>query len=156
MYRLQLKFRVFKILQNDYNVLLTINCYNWSFSLFTIVSLPDGYLFYKHLLRYDRTGTCPIISMLHLVRVSALPDCLVIQDLNQTHKFLIYIMCGNYIQRVKIVINNNIIEQVTDFKYLVYRIFEYKSDLEDKLRTYNKINEAIRRHFGKQMNKDTN
>jgi len=65
-------------------------------------------------------------------------------------------VCGNYIQRVKIVINNNIIEQVTDFKYLVYRIFEYKSDLEDKLRTYNKINEAIRRHFGKQMNKDTN
>ena len=27
-------------------------------------------------------------------------------------------MCGNYIERVKIVINNNIIEQVTDFKYL--------------------------------------
>ena len=26
-------------------------------------------------------------------------------------------MCGNYIQRVKIVINDNIIEQVTDFKY---------------------------------------
>jgi len=25
-------------------------------------------------------------------------------------------MCGNYIQRVKIVINNNVIEQVTDFK----------------------------------------
>ena len=25
-------------------------------------------------------------------------------------------MCGNYIQRVKIVINNNIIEKVTDFK----------------------------------------
>ena len=24
-------------------------------------------------------------------------------------------MCGNYIQRVKIVINNNIIEEVTDF-----------------------------------------
>ena len=42
-------------------------------------------------------------------------------------------MCGNYIQRVKIVINNNIIEQVTDFKYLGYRIAEYKSDLEDKL-----------------------
>jgi len=38
-------------------------------------------------------------------------------------------MCGNYIQRVKIVINNNIIEQVTDFKYLGYRIAEYKSDL---------------------------
>ena len=42
-------------------------------------------------------------------------------------------MYGNYIQRVKIVINDNIIEQVTDFKYLGYRISEYKSDLEDKL-----------------------
>ena len=58
-------------------------------------------------------------------------------------------MCGNYIQRVKIVINNNIIEQVTDFKYLGYLISECKSDLEDKLQTYNKINGAIRRHFGK-------
>jgi len=56
-------------------------------------------------------------------------------------------MCGNYIQRVKIVINDNIIEQVTDFKYPVCRISEYKSDLEDKLQTYNKINGAIRRHF---------
>jgi len=64
-------------------------------------------------------------------------------------------MCGNYIQRVKIIINNNIIEQVTDFKYLGYRITEYKSDLEDKLQTYNKINGAIRRHFGKQINKET-
>ena len=64
-------------------------------------------------------------------------------------------MCGNYIQRVKIVINGNIIEHVTDFKYLGYRISEYKSDLEDKLPTYNKINGAIRRHFGKQMNKET-
>ena len=32
---------------------------------------------------------------------------------------------------------------------------EYKSDLEDKLQTYNKINGAIQRHFGKQMNKET-
>jgi len=51
--------------------------------------------------------------------------------------------------------NNNIIEQVTCFKYLGYRIAEYKSDLEDKLQTYNKINAAVRRHFGKQMNKET-
>jgi len=64
-------------------------------------------------------------------------------------------MWGNYIQRVKIEINDNIIEQVTDFKYLVYRISEFKSDLEDKLQTYNKINGVIRRHFGKQMNKET-
>ena len=66
-------------------------------------------------------------------------------------------MCGNYIQRVKIVINN-IIEQVTDFKYLGYRIAEYKSDLEDELQTYNKINGAIPRHFKKneQRNKIKN
>jgi len=63
-------------------------------------------------------------------------------------------MWGNYIQRVKIVINDNIIEQVTDFKYLGYHISEFKSDLEDKLQTYNKINGAIGRHFGKQMNKE--
>ena len=50
---------------------------------------------------------------------------------------------------------HNIIEQVTDFKYLGYRISEYKSDLEDKLQKYNKINGAIRRHFGKQTNKET-
>jgi len=36
-----------------------------------------------------------------------------------------------------------------DFKYLGYRISEYKSDLEDKLQTNNKINGVIRRHFGK-------
>jgi len=40
-------------------------------------------------------------------------------------------MWRNQIQRVKIVINDNIIEQVTDFKYLGYRISEFKSDLED-------------------------
>jgi len=58
-------------------------------------------------------------------------------------------MWGNHIQRVNIVINDNIIEKVTDFKYLGYRMSEYGSDLEDKLQTYNKINRAIRRHFGK-------
>ena len=61
----------------------------------------------------------------------------------------------NHIQRVKIVINDNINLQVTDFKYLGYCISEFKSDLEDKLQTYNKINGVIRRHFGKQMNKET-
>ena len=65
------------------------------------------------------------------------------------------VMCGNHTQRVKIVINDNIIEQVTDFKYLWYPVSEYKSDLEDKLQKYNKINGAIRRHFAKQMNKET-
>ena len=42
---------------------------------------------------------------------------------------------GNHIQRVKIVINDNNIEQVTDHKYVGYRISEYKSDLQDKLQT---------------------
>jgi len=64
-------------------------------------------------------------------------------------------MWGNHIQGVKIVINDNIIEQVTDFKYLGYCISQIKSDVENKLQTYNKINGAIRRHFGKQMNKET-
>ena len=52
-------------------------------------------------------------------------------------------------------INDNIIEHVTDFKYLGYCISEFRSDVEDKLQTYSKINGAIRRHFGKQMNKET-
>ena len=60
---------------------------------------------------------------------------------------------GNHTQRVKTVINDNIMEQVTDFKYLGYRVSEYKSDLEDKFQTYNKINGAIRRHFGKNEQK---
>ena len=37
----------------------------------------------------------------------------------------------------------------------MYGISENGSDLEDKLQTYNKMNGAIRRHFGKQMNKET-
>jgi len=39
-------------------------------------------------------------------------------------------MWGNHIQSVKIGINDNIIEQVTDFEYLWSRISEYKSDLK--------------------------
>ena len=46
-----------------------------------------------------------------------------------------------FYERVEIVINDNFIEQVTDFKYLGHRISEYKNDLEDKLQTYNKIKE---------------
>jgi hypothetical protein len=54
-------------------------------------------------------------------------------------------MWGNHIQRIKIDINDKIIEQVTDFKYLGCRISEFKNDLEDKLQTYNKINRTIRK-----------
>ena len=39
--------------------------------------------------------------------------------------------------------------------YIYIYIYIYKNDLEDKLQTYNRINGAIRRHFGKQMNKET-
>ena len=39
--------------------------------------------------------------------------------------------------------------------YLGYCISEYNSDLEDKLQSYSTINGAIRRHFGKQMDKET-
>ena len=53
------------------------------------------------------------------------------------------------------ILEKYIIEHVTDFKYSGYRISERKSDLEDKLQTYNKMNGAIRRHFGKQTNKET-
>ena len=65
-------------------------------------------------------------------------------------------MWGNHIQRVKIVINENIIEQVTYFKQLGYCISEYKSGLEDKSQTYNKINGAVRRHFGKKWTRKQN
>ena len=66
-----------------------------------------------------------------------------------------HILNGLYKDNVIIIIIIWVIEPVTDFKYLGYRIAEYKSDLEDKLQTYNKINGAIGRHFGKQMNKET-
>jgi hypothetical protein len=49
-------------------------------------------------------------------------------------------MCGNHIQKVKIVINDNPLEQVSDLEHL---ISDYKSDLEHKIQTYNKINGAI-------------
>ena len=52
-------------------------------------------------------------------------------------------------------INDNIIEQVTDFKYLGYHISENGSDSEYKLQTYNKINGAVRRHFGKRTKKQS-
>jgi hypothetical protein len=52
-------------------------------------------------------------------------------------------------------INDNPIEEVSEFKYLGYLISDYRSDLEGKIQTYNKINGVIRRHFGKQMTKET-
>ena len=62
---------------------------------------------------------------------------------------------GQWLRKYTEICHDNIIERVTDFKYLGYRILEYKRDLEDKLQTYNKINGPIRRHFGKQTNEET-
>jgi hypothetical protein len=64
-------------------------------------------------------------------------------------------VCGNHIQRVKIVINNNAIEEVSECKYLGYLISDSKSDFENKIQTYNKINCVIQTHFGKQMTEET-
>jgi hypothetical protein len=50
---------------------------------------------------------------------------------------------------------HDIIRDVCALQMLEFRISEFKSDLEDKLQTYNKINRAIRRLFEKQMNKET-
>ena len=71
---------------------------------------------------------------------------------NSKHFTYLFIYIYIYILLLK----NNITKQVTDFKYLGYRISEYKSDVEDKLQIYKKkINGAIRRHFGKNMKKET-
>jgi hypothetical protein len=61
----------------------------------------------------------------------------------------------NHIQKVQIEINDKIMAQVTDFIYLVFHISEYKSNLEDKLQLYNKMNGVLRRHFVKQMKIET-
>jgi len=44
---------------------------------------------------------------------------------------------------------------VLDGLFYIFIYYCLKSDLEDKLGTYNKIKGAMRRHFGKQMNKET-
>jgi hypothetical protein len=64
-------------------------------------------------------------------------------------------VCWNHIQRIKIVINDSPVEQVSDFKCLVYLISDYRSDLEGKLQTYNKVSGIVRRLLGKQMTKET-
>jgi hypothetical protein len=59
-------------------------------------------------------------------------------------------------QRVKILINNKIIEQRMDFIYLGSHIspFEHQKDIERNFRKYNKLNGVLRRNFGKELRKD--
>lgn len=65
-------------------------------------------------------------------------------------------MKGKEIQRAKIVINNQIIEQTSTFKYLGSDISIYKlnSDLDNNIQNYNKINGCIKRNLGQSMSKE--
>ena len=107
------------------------------------------------IIKFSRTYGCDPEYVPTTLHDNTFPEDSNDRQLMSFRSDLCFLPWGNHIQRVKIVMNDNIIEQVTDFKYLGYRISEYGSDLEDKLQTYNKINGAIRRHFGKQMNKET-
>jgi hypothetical protein len=62
-------------------------------------------------------------------------------------------MEGRQIERVKIIINGKLTEQVNSFKYLGCNIATQKMnmDLDDNIEKYNMINGLIRRHFGKKM-----
>jgi hypothetical protein len=61
-------------------------------------------------------------------------------------------MKGKRIPRVKIVINNKIIEQVTEFIYLGSHILQYNNqeNIDINLTKYN----TLKRNFGKQMRKE--
>jgi hypothetical protein len=72
-----------------------------------------------------------------------------------TEKTKAMAMCGNVIKRVKIEIENRIIEQVSDFKYLGHMFSDQLKDIDIKLQTYNKLNGVIKRNFGKQMTTET-
>lgn len=63
---------------------------------------------------------------------------------------------GKEVRRNKIVIDNEIIEQVSSFNYLGNIISNLgNEDIEQKLQKYNAANGIIRRQFGKQMLKET-
>jgi hypothetical protein len=64
-------------------------------------------------------------------------------------------MNGKRIPRVKIVINNKIIEQVTQFIYLGSHLSQYNNqkDIDRNLTKYNRLNGTLKRNFGKQMRK---
>jgi hypothetical protein len=63
---------------------------------------------------------------------------------------------GKIIPRVKIVINNKIIEQVTEFIYLGSHLSQYnnKKPIDRNLTKYNRLNETLKINFGKQIKKE--
>ena len=63
---------------------------------------------------------------------------------------------GKNIQRVKIVIDNKIIEQVSSFNYLGNIISNLNmDDIEQKIHKYNFVIGTTRRNFGRQMLNET-
>jgi hypothetical protein len=63
--------------------------------------------------------------------------------------------CGENIERVKLEIEEKIIEQASNFNYLGYLISNYANDISKKLQRYNKMNGIIKDHFGKHMTTET-
>jgi hypothetical protein len=64
-------------------------------------------------------------------------------------------LCGKNIQRVKVEIEDKIIEQVSSFNYMGNLISNEEKDINLKLQRCNKMNGTIKRHFGKHMAIDT-
>ncbi|KAJ4431271.1 hypothetical protein ANN_19868 [Periplaneta americana] len=63
---------------------------------------------------------------------------------------------GKIQKRIKIVINQEVIEQVSNFTYLGTKIstMSAQTNIEENLQKYNKLNGCIKRHFGKGMRKE--
>ena len=63
---------------------------------------------------------------------------------------------GKTQKRIKIVIDQKIIEQVAEFTYLGTKIstMSAQTDIEGNLQKYNQLNGCIKRHFGKGMSKE--
>jgi hypothetical protein len=49
-------------------------------------------------------------------------------------------MCSNVSQRLKMVIEGKVTEQVTELKFLGNKVSKYKKDMKYKFQTYNRIN----------------
>jgi hypothetical protein len=59
------------------------------------------------------------------------------------------------VRKVKIEMENRIIEQVSDLKYFGNMFSDHLKDTDIKLQAYNKLNGVIKRNFGKQMTTET-
>jgi hypothetical protein len=73
-----------------------------------------------------------------------------------TEKTKVVATPGRHTVRTKIVIDDEKIEQVSKFKYLGCNISAYgiNEGLVENVQKYNKLNECMRRHFGKNVRQD--